>query len=577
MRIKIWGKWLIFGLSIVCIVKLWPAKIIHDKKDKILHLPIPRPIDSLDPACTVNSCAIQLFSKVYEGLLSYHYLKRPFELIPNLAENMPTISKDGLVYTFTLKKGVFFHDNPCFPNGKGRELSAEDVVYSFKRIADPATRSPYFVNFKDIIVDFDQLYDHLKHHKGDYSFSILGIKAIDPYTVQFTLKKPFPLFLYYIAMSCGSILAKEAIDYYGDSFMNHPVGTGPFILDHFNPQDNKFVFVKNYKFRNKFFPTEASKVFQQLLGSAGEKVPFLDKIIYHLIPEEIPRWLQFKNKTIDLLPVSSDYLLDIFDDHSLLNEKLKQENIELHKIGRFMDTFVGFNCLKAPLDNKKVRQAMSLAFDRQTFNRLFLRNLGKTPNTFIHEGFLGYDETFVNPYDYNLEQAKKYLTKAGYPKGQGLPTISLLCAIGPALKAQAEFFAKCMEKIGIKIEIQQLIFPELCKKLDQHQYMLSMIHWMPDYPDAASTLFTLMRTGQSGINMGDIDFNKQYDNSIILRDLKQKEAAYKALNVLAIELTPAILLPQLPFYVLKHNYVKNFTMDMYNLGPELYWDVANKT
>ena len=568
-----WTKILLLGLSLVFVLKCWSSKVAHKKEDKILNLALGAHVDSLDPAYTASLYSAELLSKVYDRLLEFHYLKRPFELIPNLTESMPAVSKDGLVYTFSLKKGVFFHDNPCFPQGKGRELSAEDVVYSFKRIADPATRSPYFVNFKDIIVDFDQLYDHLKHHKGDYDFSIPGIKTIDQYTVQFTLKKAFPLFLYYISMSCGSIVAKEAVDYYGDGFMNHPVGTGPFILDQFNPQDNKFVFVKNPKFRDKFFPTEASGDLQHLLGPAGKKVPFLDKIIYHLIPEETPRWLQFKNKTIDLLNVSPDYLLDIFDGNGLLNEKLKQEHIELHKVENFNSGYIGFNCLKAPLDNKKVRQAMSLAFDRQMFNKLFLKNLGKTPHTFIPQGFVGYDERFVNPYDYNLEQARKYLTEAGYPKGHGLPTISLICSISPTLKAQAEFFAKCMEKIGIKVEIQQLIFPELCKKLSQHQYMLAMLGWMPDYPDAAGTLFTLIRTNHLGINIEDVEFNKQYDKSILLDNLEEKEAAYKLLNALAIELTPAILLPKLPSYVLRHANVKNYAMNLCSNNTEVYLDV----
>ena len=571
-----WTKVMVLVVGLTLVFNLWPAKVTPKQEGKILNLAIPVHIDSLDPARTINKYSIQLLSKVYERLLNYHYLKRPFELTPNLVESMPAISKDGLVYTFTLKKGVFFHDNPCFPQGKGRELNAEDVVYSFKRIADPVIQSSYYaVNFKDIIVDFDQLYDHLKHHKGDYGFPIHGIKAIDPYTVQFTLKKPFPLFLYYITMSCGSIVAKEAVDYYGDSFMNHPVGTGPFILDHFNPQDNKLVFVKNAKFRDKFFPKESSGALQHLLGAVGGKVPFLDKIIYHLIPEEVPRWLQFKNKTIDLFSVSANCLSDIFDDKGILNKSLQNEQVKLHKTEEFKNVYIGFNCLKTPLDNKKIRQAMSLAFDRKAFNKLFFRNLGKTPHTFIPKGFVGYDERFANPYDYNLEQARKYLTEAGYPKGHGLPTMLLICAINSTLKAQAEFFAKCMEKIGIKIEIQQLVFPELCKKLDQHQYMIAMADWTPDYPDAASTLFTLMRYQIGGINMCNLEFNQQYDQSMVMENVKQKEIAYKALNALAIELTPAILMPQLSTYVLQHVYVKNYTIDPYNDSAEFYWDIAN--
>lgn len=202
-------KIIFLGVILALTIKFWSKKEAAQTPEKELHLVLPSPADNLDPAASMSGYSIKLRSKVYEGLLEYHYLKRPTELIPNLAASMPTIFPDSLTYTFSIKKGVYFHEKDCFPGGKGRELTAEYFIYSLKRIADPAVRSPYFSLF----------IDHIK-----------GVKAFNKYTLQFTLTKKFPLFLHYLTGNFASVIAKEAVAYYGDTFINHPVGTGPFYI-----------------------------------------------------------------------------------------------------------------------------------------------------------------------------------------------------------------------------------------------------------------------------------------------------------------------------------------------------------
>ena len=544
---------------------------------KVVNLSLPIHLDNLDPAFTDMGYAIQVLSKSYETLLEYHYLKNPAELSPNLVESMPDISEDGRVYTFTLKKGIFFHDDPCFVDGNGRELVAEDVVYSFKRIADPNVRSCYFGLFKDLIVGFEELHQYFKSSKDGYTLAIDGLRAIDRYTVQFKLKEPFPLFLNYITMNCGSIVAKEAVDFYGDQFVNHPVGTGPFILHGFSSQSNKLTLVRNEKFREKCYPEEASSEYSHLLKGAGKKLTLLSKIVYNILPEESSRWLQFKRKAIDIFNISGECLPDVFTEEGQLREDLRKEGVELYQGPSYRMMYVGFNCSKFPFNNQKLRQAMSLAFDRVEYNRLFLKGLGKIPNSYVPECFLGYDPDYENPYNYDLERAKQYLADAGYPDGRNLPVISLFAPIGSSYRLQAEFFAKCMEQIGIKVEIKQFLYSDVASISRQGQYDLSMMFWAPDYPDAASSIFAIIRHEDfTGLFMNDTEFNKQYDSSINLVDSEKKSAAYKALNVRAMELVPIILMPQLPTCVLKRGYIGNFRINLDREDPELYWDIDHK-
>lgn len=570
-------KWIkvIFGLfGMLLAVGLWKTKLPRKNGAKVLNVMIPCNVDTLDPAVSTSAYSVSMMHEVYDSLLEYHYLKRPFELVPNLVQDMPRLSEDGRVYTFVLKPGVFFHDDPCFSYGKGRELIAEDVVYSLKRLADPSVKSPYYTTFSDQIVGFRQLHKHLEKERGDYSFDIDGIKAIDTYTVQFTLTKPCPLFLYNLAMSCCKIVAKEAVDFYGPDFVNHPVGTGPFILKDYSPNDNKLVFVRNERFRDKFYPTEAAKEYQHLLGPSGRKLPFLDKVVVHVVLEGSTRWLQFKNRDIDILAVPDEVLGEVVDGNMVLKDALAKEKVVLHAGENFSIRYVGFNCFRAPLDNKKVRQAMSLAFDREAFIKTFLMGLGGVQQGFIPRGLFGYDPGFINPYHYDLDRAKRYMADAGYPNGKGLSPIALMVPSGAQHKAWAEFFAKCMEKLGIKIEVQQLLFPELLRKLHAGQYMLSMLGWLADYPDASSSLvpFRLVDIG-GGISICDDSWNSRYDKSLLISDIGARAKEYSALNEQIMELVPVIPLPRLPVIYLSHSRVKNYAIDPANPNQIIYLDV----
>ncbi len=269
-------------LWISLLIPVWETKA---ESEKVLTTVQNAPIKGFDPTQADDMYTALELAKVYEGLLTYHYLKRPHELVPELASSMPMVSEDGCTYTFKIKPNVYFHDDACFNSGKGREVVAEDFVYTFKRVADPKVRSPWFARFVDKIQGLDAWRDQQMGTRAtNYDQEIEGIKALDRYTLQITLNKPWPQFMYMLTMGFTYVVPREAVQHYGPAFKNHPVGTGPFMLKApFNPQLNKLVYLKNPTFRDKYFPCEASAAYQHLLVDAGKKLPFIDKIVTHIL------------------------------------------------------------------------------------------------------------------------------------------------------------------------------------------------------------------------------------------------------------------------------------------------------
>ena len=183
---------------------------------------------SLDPARGSTVYDNIACCQIYETLLQYKYLVRPPTLEPLLLEDMPQVSEDGRTYRFKLKKGVTFHDDPCFPDGKGRELVAEDVFYSWKRIANKKT----WWLFEKTIVGLDEYRDKQREADDfDYHAPVDGMRIINSHEFEVDLREPITRFLYVIAMHQTSIVPHEAVEKYGTRFNRHPVGTGPFLLE----------------------------------------------------------------------------------------------------------------------------------------------------------------------------------------------------------------------------------------------------------------------------------------------------------------------------------------------------------
>jgi len=528
-------------------------------------------IKGMDPILVEDIYATQVVSRVYEGLYGYHYLKRPLELVPNLAEAMPSISKDGLMYTIPIKKGVYFQDNSCFPDGKGRELKASDFIFSLQRGIDPANHVP----FRDFIQKKIKGLDAWSQsHVLNYNEAVDGIKALDDYTLQFTLTAPFPQFLDILAHCISYVVPKEAVAHYGKEFMNHPVGTGPFTLPQgFNPQDNKIEFVKNPTFRVKLFPDEAAPEYQHMLSYAGKGLPLVDKMITHIMTEEETRWLKIQKGGIDIIPLEngSSLTLTLIEDNKLIPKYVEKELVLYEAPAAGTETFC-FNH-KHDLFGKNIllRKAMSMAFDREAYAKLFFKNTTIVAKSILSPDLPGYSHDLVSRYGYNLEQAKRYLAQAGYPAGKGLPVITLDIANTPAHKNRADFFAKCMDKIGIKIEVIPNIFTELTNKMSvKGSTMMHMMCWVADYPDASSILQVIKERHLLGLNYVDNDFNALYEKALKEPNIKNRWLLYGQLNQIVADKVPLICSTHLPITFIHSKRVDNYAYDVCNLTLDQY-------
>ncbi len=194
-------KYILLISTVVAIIAVWLYRKQHInvavKPEKVLVLSNSIRLKGLDPTQITDIYSSQEVSKLYEGLLEFHYLKRPFELSPNLAAEMPTISADQLVYTFKIRQGVLFHNNACFPHNKGRELTAADFVYSLKRLADPKLQSKGFWLIDNKIKGLNAWREkNADAATVDYQEEVEGLKALDKFTLQITLSSPCPSVLW---------------------------------------------------------------------------------------------------------------------------------------------------------------------------------------------------------------------------------------------------------------------------------------------------------------------------------------------------------------------------------------------
>ena len=207
-------------------------------------------VRSMDPAKAGDVESALVTSRIYETLLQYSYLDRPYHVEPLLGASLPDISADGLTYTFRLRKGIFFQDDPCFraTGGKGRELVAADFIFSFKRIVDIKMASDGAWCFSQIVGMEEWRATTGGDKPTDFSRPIAGLQAPDPYTLIIRLKQPQPQLLWILTMHYTSAMPREAVEFYGQELGNHPVGTGAFILKEFRP-NYRYEFIRNPKWR----------------------------------------------------------------------------------------------------------------------------------------------------------------------------------------------------------------------------------------------------------------------------------------------------------------------------------------
>jgi ABC-type transport system substrate-binding protein len=540
-------------------------------------------IKGLDPAHASDQYSGLEIMRAYEGLLQYHYLKRPYELIPNLAAEMPSISKDGKVITFKLKQGVVFHDDPCFKatNGKGRELVAEDFIYSWKRLADTKVASDGWWIFDGKIVGLNEWRDAgQKAGNADYNAPVEGLKALDKHTLQITLKAPSYQFLYYLAMPFAPVVAREAVETYGNQFINHAVGTGPFKLESFSP-NSKLVWVKNPTYRKEFYPSEgeAGDKEKGLLEDAGKPLPLADKVIVHVFIESQPQWLTFMKGGLDYTAIPKDnYATAVTPDKKPVAE-LANKGVSLIMDTSLDITHFSFNMADPVVGKSKyLRQAMSLVLDNKLSNDLFYNNRVVSAQTPIPPGLDGYDPNFKNPYlGPDVVKAKQLMVKAGFPDGKGLPPLKYLTLSDSTSRQWNEYYQKQFAQIGIKLEVQSSSWPDFNAAVKNKKGQVYSFAWGADYPDAENFLQLFysknMSPGPNDSNYSNPEFDKLYEASLKLPPSKERTELYKKMALIVVEDVPWIPGVHRMIFNLINPWFKNYKYTEVDHGRSKYYRI----
>ncbi len=558
------------GAVAVALAMTGCTKKRFDENDNSLNLVLRANVKGLDPASANDLYSSTVITQMYEGLLAYNYLKRPFTLQPALAESMPEISKDGLTYTFKIKKGVKFHDNAAFPNGKGREVTVQDFVYSWKRLADPRNTSEGFWIFDGKIKGLNEWATAVKNEKANYETPVEGLQSPDSHTLVIKLNGVYHQLSYVLAMPFSAVVPKEAVEKYGKEFLNNPVGTGPFVLE--KPTDwvrnSKITLKKNPHYRPDFYPTEGmpGDAEKGLLVDAGKQLPLVDKLVFSEIVEDQPRWQNGLKGNFDWVEIPKDNFDNAVakEDRTKIVPDLAAKGLKLDITPALDVTYIGLSMVDPVLGkNKFVRQAMSKAFDSKTYIEKFLNGRGVAAQGPVPPGIDSFEDSFKNPNaTFNVEEAKALLVKAGFPDGKGLPELQYEALSDSTARQGAEYFVQAMAAIGIKVKINSNTWPQFQEKIKAQKAQIFGIAWGADYPDAQNffqLFYSKNKTpGPNDTSFNSPEFDKTYEAALKLPPGEERTKLYQKLRDIVADESPWIFNAHRLGYKLVHGWVGNF-------------------
>lgn len=540
-------------------------------------------IRGLDPQDMGDTTSSSVGAKIFETLYTYAYLERPYKVIPMLADGMPEISEDGKKQTIRIKRGIYFADDPAFPEGKGRELTAKDFIYAWKRMADLNNRSTNYSSiFQGYIEGLDGFRDYTTTTVDvDYTRPVEGLKAPDPYTLEIKLTKPHNFLLYWLAHLPTAPVAREVVERYGKDMVNHPVGTGPFILEG-DYRSNRFSMVRNKNYRDVRYPELASPELEAmgLLKDAGRKIPFIDRIEWSIIEESQPHWLAFMAGEFDSAGIPKDNFDQVITSKKGLTAEMKEKGINLIKVEDPSIFYYGFN-MNDPVvgKNKKLRQAMSMAFDRETYIDTFLNGRGSIPVGPIPPMIPGYRPEKKNPYTrYDLDEARNLFSDAEKINGGPIPTLKLAIPGNDTTARQmGEFFRIQMQRLGLEVEVDYMTWPKFQDATKTRSHQLFALGWVADYPDAQNFLLLFYgpnrAPGPNSCNYSNPEFDALYEKAVALPDPEDRLPLYHRMEDIVIEDCPWLLSTYRVVYALYYDWLENYYPNDFIYGTVRFQEV----
>ena len=608
----------------------------------------------LDPARSYSSNEYAFIAQIYEPLFQYHYLKKPYELIPLTAKEMPSIQyldnnfketknkKNAYYtkYTLKIKKGILYQNHPAFYKDNNnfpyhnlsrtqlnsinklkdfqyrstRELISDDYIYQIKRLADYKNHSPISGVMQEYILGFSEYKNKINTFKKNnqkqknkfiLGNEISGVKKIDNYSFSITLKKSYPQFKYWLAMPFFSPMAWEVDLFYQQDGLQKknitlnwfPVGTGPFKLTENNP-NLRMVLERNKNFRGEVYPSTLDKIVNRKLESFNKAmvIPYIEKAIYSLEKEQIPRWNKFLQGYYDNSGIMSDnydQAVSLSKSGDItLTEELKSQGINLTTAAAASTYYIGFNMLDNVVggnteQSRLLRQAISIAIDYDEYISIFANGRGVLAQSPIPPGIFGHQDG-INNYNQvlfskekkgivkkDIESAKKLLNIAGYRNGidekTGKPLILYFEATGagPDTYAFLNWLRKQFKKINLQLVTRVTDYNRFQEKMINGTGQIFQWGWNADYPDPENFLFLLYGKngkvnfgGENASNYSSQEFDKLFLKMKNMKNSLEREVLIKKILKIIQNDSPWVWGFHPKSFSLSHKWVENIESNL---------------
>lgn len=460
---------------------------------------------TLDPARIRDIYGLPVSQQLFDGLVEFD---QTLNISPALAQFWKA-SRDGLTWTFTLRKGVKFHH--------GREVTADDVVYSFTRILDPKTKS----GAADL---FAGIRGAREFREGKVT-SVSGLIPLDRHTVQVVLNEAPVPFVSVLAVGHAKIVPKDVVEREGEAFGTHPIGTGPF----------RFVRWE----RGKEIVVAANPEY-----FAGQ--PKLSRVVYRIFTgnQWDAAYEEFQRGNLEDTPIPTrDYRRIVAGGNHLYVKR-----------PMFSIRHLGFNTRVSPLDDQRVRQALIYAVDREALIQEVSLGRFAMAHGILPPGTQGFNPA-LKGYRYDPQRARDLLSQAGYSGGRGLPVIPVWSSVRrEEIVQELEKIRKYWESVGVQAEIHYLTdWPTYLKKLGEKQFPVFLHAWYADVPDPDNFLFKLFHSRGPRNFFG---YSNPVTDELLLRarnerDLQRRIDLYRRAEQLILDDAPIIP-------ILHHTYERLF-------------------
>ncbi len=429
-------------------------------------------LKSLYPLNITEVTGHRIAEQIYEGLVRFN--QKTLTIEPALAKSWE-VNEEGTLYTFHLRTDVFFQDDSCFADGKGRRLTAHDIKYCFDRLCyhNPADNQGFWI-FKDVVKGANE-YNEATAQKSNSVPGVEGVRVINDSTVSVELYTPFSVFLSRLGLIFAKIYPKEAVEKYGSEMRVKCVGTGPYKLKLL--KENEIAFLtrnENYWGKDEW----------------GNRLPYIDYIKISFVKEKRAELLSFKKGEVDFLyRFPLDMVDEVLNPDGSLKEGYAQYQLQSAPVMAFQ--YYGFLNTHPIFSSKKVRQAFCYAIDRERLCTYTLRNSGAPAKYgMVPPGTGAYHAELVKGYDFQPEKAKQLLKEAGYPNGENFPKITLQLNSGGGRNAQiAEAIQKMLDEVlNIQVELLTVPWAQHTEAVESAKAVFWRLGWVADYPEAENFL-----------------------------------------------------------------------------------------